>query len=368
MPRPVKTALHQAVLDQRIHQVRLLVRQFPHLLNSRDMYGQTPLTVACRLEDEEVCNRISKILISAGTEVDIQDNHQRSALSYAAQKGRPVIVRRILKRDIFMNLSETDKDGNTPLHLAAEAGQPDIVDILVCEFLKYHLNIDCPNSDGFTPLLLACKNDNFVSAYILLTKGNASPDKKDIIYELDAAEWIHKIDKKMFPYINNNYIRTQTSFNQSHKHGESFFRNRIMYERPFTPICRHGSVKMPLSISMNLTRDFMKENITQDGADARQAVLEEIIRVSRYNRPVSTKSCKTSLLFQVSDKKRTGKNRIDIVISTLFRIYSEQQLTKDALDLTVPVSSHFKNCNSLNSQSSQSASVKTSLPFIKVTS
>ena len=371
MPRPIKTALHQAILDQRIHQVRLLVRQFPHSLNTRDVYGQTPLTVACRLEDDQVANKISRILISSGTEVDILDNNQRSALSYAAQKGRVDIVRRILKRDICMGLAEMDKDGNTPLHLAAEAGQPDIVAILIDEFLKYHLNIDCTNNSGFTPLLLACKNDNYVSAYILLTKGRASPDNKDRNHELDASGWIHQVDKQTFPHLNNDYTRAHTSLYQISKHGELFFRNRIMYGRSFTPICRHVPVQMPLSLSVNLTRDpnsLMKETVIEDGADARQAVLEEIGKISRHNRPVSTKSCKTAILLEVGDKKRLGKSRIDSVINTLFRIYSEQQLTKDALKWSISETSNYKNCDSLNSQPFPSASDKTSLPFIKITS
>ena len=51
--RPVKTAVHQAVLDGRLHQVRLLVSKHGVNVDSKDMFGRTPLMLACLLENEE---------------------------------------------------------------------------------------------------------------------------------------------------------------------------------------------------------------------------------------------------------------------------------------------------------------------------
>lgn len=63
--RPIKTALHQAVLDCRLHQVRLLVAKHNVNVDCKDLHGRTPMMLACMIE-EEFGYKMAKIFLSAG--------------------------------------------------------------------------------------------------------------------------------------------------------------------------------------------------------------------------------------------------------------------------------------------------------------
>jgi ankyrin repeat protein len=52
-----------------------------------------------------------------------------------------------------------DTDGYTPLHLACIKGNIDIVNIL----LKCNSSVNLCGTDGYTPLHLACIKDNYTS-------------------------------------------------------------------------------------------------------------------------------------------------------------------------------------------------------------
>ena len=64
--RLIKTALHQAVLDIRLHQVRLLVARHGVSVDSRDMHGRTPLMLACMIDNEEHGFKMAAIFLKVG--------------------------------------------------------------------------------------------------------------------------------------------------------------------------------------------------------------------------------------------------------------------------------------------------------------
>ena len=173
--RPVKTALHQAVLDCRIHQVRLLVEKHGGNVDARDMYGRTPLMLACLLDNEEYGYRMVKIFMRAGAYINMKDNMNRTALHYACMKGRLDIVIRFLKED-NLDMGMKDNDGHNAMMHAALSGSPHIVSTVLEVMNRFGLHIDERNGLGYTALLLACKFGHYVSAHILLTKGDAQPD------------------------------------------------------------------------------------------------------------------------------------------------------------------------------------------------
>lgn len=64
--------------------------------------------------------------------------------------------------------------------------------MLVETFNKFGLSTDNRNKLGYTPLLLACKNGNYVSAYTLLTLTKSLPALRDNEFRMSAREWIQK--------------------------------------------------------------------------------------------------------------------------------------------------------------------------------
>ncbi|RUS89076.1 hypothetical protein EGW08_003187 [Elysia chlorotica] len=189
--RLIKTALHQAVLDERLHQVRLLVDKHRVCTDTKDVHGRTPLMLACIIDNQQLGYRMAHILLKAGAYLNLRDGMGRTALSYACMNGRESIVALLLKEDV-LDINESDNDGNTPLHHAATCGNPRIVEMLAQAFHKFGLNGDRRNNLGYTALLLACKCGHYVSAHILLTVAKASPTLRDGEFHLNAAEWTRR--------------------------------------------------------------------------------------------------------------------------------------------------------------------------------
>lgn len=317
--RLIKTALHQAVLDGRLHQVRLLVSKHGVNVDVKDVYGRTPLMLTSMV-DEETGARMARILINSGASLNLRDNMGRSALSLACLHGREMMVNEILAGDI-LNINEQDNDGSTPLHHAATSGNPNIVKLLVEFFVKFGLDVDTRNNLGYTALLLACRNGHFVSAYHLLTIGGASPSLRDGETYLNASEWTQKCTR----HSQMSFRRFLTSTSAS-----TFSRESTMYQRAITPICKHTSRQNTLYLSW--PRDdlaLQRSETFLDGKDARQLVMKEISNQEAQSRPLSTKSIRTkpnpptAKLLALSRNRRT-RSALPTDMTALFKIYSDQ--------------------------------------------
>ena len=317
--RLIKTALHQAVLDGRLHQVRLLVAKHGVSVDVKDVYGRTPLMLTSMV-DEEAGAKMAKILLSCGASLNLRDNMGRSALSLACLNGREMIVNEILGGDI-LNINEADNDGSTPLHHAASSGNPNIVNLLVEFFVKFGLDVDTRNNLGYTALLVACRNGHFVSAYHLLVKGSASPSLRDGETFLNASEWTQKCSRH--PQMSLRRLLAPPSS------APTFSRESTMYQRAITPICKHTSRQNTLYLSWprdDLT--LQRSETFLEGKDARQLVLNEISSQESQSRPISVKSAKlrhppTAKLLALSRNRRT-RSALPTDMTTLFRIYSDQ--------------------------------------------
>lgn len=274
--RPIKTALHQAVLDCRLHQVRLLVAKHGVNVDSKDLNGRTPIMLASFIE-EEFGQKMVKIFLKAGAYLNLRDNMGRTALSYACMNGRERIAALIVREDV-LDINEPDNDGNGPLHHAATSGNPNIVSLLVECFSKFGLDVDTRNKLGYTPLLLACKNGHYVSAHTLLTKGKASPSLRDNEAFLNATEWTQR--------ANGMHVKfgQKRNINPHSEPTLSFSREQTMYQRSTTPICRHvKNPAHPLSKSAQSRlpsignhSDLQRSETFIDGKEARAEILNLI--------------------------------------------------------------------------------------------
>ncbi|XP_045160435.2 ankyrin repeat domain-containing protein 65-like isoform X2 [Mercenaria mercenaria] len=317
--RLVKTALHQAVLDGRVHQVRLLVEKHGVGVDVKDVYGRTPLMLTSMV-DEEAGARMAKILVSAGSDMSLRDNMGRTALSLVCLNGREKIVEEILRKDI-LNINEPDNDGNTPLHHAATSGNPKIVKYLAELFVKFGLDIDTRNKLGYTALLLACRNGHFVSAHYLLSEGQASPALRDGETYLNATEWTQKSAR---------HAALPARRLASPPSAPAFSRESTMYQKPITHACKHTRAQAMLPQWTRSSDDIeLSRNETFfNGKDARQLVLNEISFAETHgwsvkkNKPNKIVHPPTAKLMALS--RRRTKSAVPPDMTTIFRMYSDQ--------------------------------------------
>ncbi|KAJ5098315.1 hypothetical protein N7532_005316 [Penicillium argentinense] len=128
----------------------------PH---AKEDYGTTPLICACRAFHFRLNVNVMKLFLERNVDVDAKDRNERTALSYAADRGFIEGVEVLLHHNA--DITTTDDMGNTPLILAARKGYASVVLILLAhakeklsphEFKQY---IDQPDNRGRTPLFSA---------------------------------------------------------------------------------------------------------------------------------------------------------------------------------------------------------------------
>lgn len=197
------TPLLNALLNGRLETVKLLLEYGnvdPNIANDE---GVTPLHVAAQEGYTEFVKLVldsgkvdpNKVLISDGdTALHIAiDNNQsevihlllnsKANLNILNKKSISPLMRAILyeKKDITKAILETKRadvnlasaiDFWTPLHCAAYMKQTDII----AELLKLNADPNVKNSDGFTPLCLAYKNNDLNSVKELLKSDKIDPN------------------------------------------------------------------------------------------------------------------------------------------------------------------------------------------------
>jgi ankyrin repeat protein len=77
------------------------------------------------------------------------------------------------------NLRVADGEGNTAIHLAIENRRSAMLKILVNGAIETKFNLNVFNYEGFTPLILACLNQSYDDAKLLLLHG-ADPNVRDM--------------------------------------------------------------------------------------------------------------------------------------------------------------------------------------------
>ncbi len=162
------TALHYAVTwSLTMVKTMLHANSSPEFLEERDANGDTAFLVAMASE--------------GGPYMSEQPGNTMIAIAQA-------LVNAGAKTDVV------DSEGNTAFHLAGFDGEK----LQFLHSLKPALSCDVPNSQGFTPLYIACCDGNVEAAYALLSFG-ANPDLKGknglsprmvASQPFDAATWI----------------------------------------------------------------------------------------------------------------------------------------------------------------------------------
>jgi ankyrin repeat protein len=104
--------IHDVVMLGNLAKVKALLNDNPELVSSKNTGIKTPLHLAAQSD-----NKIAKLLLSKGAEIDAKDDDGMTPLHIAAWKGRKAVVQLLLSHGTEVNAR--NKRGTTPLHYAA---------------------------------------------------------------------------------------------------------------------------------------------------------------------------------------------------------------------------------------------------------
>uniref|UniRef100_A0A8W8JLN2 Uncharacterized protein n=1 Tax=Magallana gigas TaxID=29159 RepID=A0A8W8JLN2_MAGGI len=132
------------------------------LLQQRKENGDSALHIACRRRDIDM----ARMLIEAGSPVDLRNEEGHTPLHIAAWEGDEVMVKYLYQMKANPNF--TDKMDRVPVHIAAERGHSAIVDLLVD---KCKASISARTKDGSTLMHIASQYGHPDTALTFLKKG-----------------------------------------------------------------------------------------------------------------------------------------------------------------------------------------------------
>ena len=139
------------------------------LQNQIDRQGRTALMLA-------VLNQRDKMFVLLSdnyADKDKIDLKGRNAMLWAAAKGGQAMVNALLLQGASPFVS--DADGNTVVHAAAEYGDKDVMKFFCKDYIGKGLDINLANRNGDTPLILAARKGHLKLVNFLLNKQHAYP-------------------------------------------------------------------------------------------------------------------------------------------------------------------------------------------------
>ncbi|CAG8452049.1 4542_t:CDS:2 [Acaulospora morrowiae] len=162
-PNPV-TSMFNAITQNNVGLVRATLSKTNYDINNlRNRDGKTPLMVA----SSENCPDVVKYLCNISTVVvDLQDNEGETALYQAAEAGNAEVVEILIRSNAYVEIG--NKKNITPLMIAAYNGHADVCRILID--IGY-ANVDPQDDSGKTSLTLASYEGHAQTVEVLLARG-----------------------------------------------------------------------------------------------------------------------------------------------------------------------------------------------------
>ena len=137
--------IHDAAGDGDLEKVKVLLKDHPNLVSSRDTNGTTPLYGAAQWGHRDVV----QLLLASKAEVDAKNLIGFTPLHAAAAAGHKDVAELLLASKAEVNAKAGD--GATPLHAAALEGHRDVVELL----LTNKAEVNARDGEGETALHLA---------------------------------------------------------------------------------------------------------------------------------------------------------------------------------------------------------------------
>ncbi|XP_071098473.1 uncharacterized protein [Haliotis cracherodii] len=220
------TVLHLACQGGNRSIVEHLLPSFD--INCRGQYDRTALMVAAMCAQKDVVD----LLVSKGADLTLTDDHKNTTLHLACQDGNRSIVEYLLpsfdincrgqygwtavmgaalseKKDTFdllvskgADLTLTDDDKDTVLHLACQGGNRSIVEYLLPSF-----DINCRGQYGWTAVVGAALSEKKDTFDLLVSKGadlTLTDDDKDTVLHLACQGGNRSIVEHLLPSFDIN--------------------------------------------------------------------------------------------------------------------------------------------------------------------
>ena len=170
------TAFTLAAANDQLEVVEVLIAHCPPRMRAKDWtqrlqqetdsQGRTALMLAVLNQKSEMAN----YLLEQGADPHKTDRKGRNAILWAAAKGKPKMVTLLLGHRAT-HVSK-DRHGNTVFLTAAETGNEKVVELFCRPLYKNSMfDINTPNKDGDTPLIVAARHGYLKIVEVLLDKG-----------------------------------------------------------------------------------------------------------------------------------------------------------------------------------------------------
>jgi len=144
----------------------LLEHKARDLINAKDNEGETPLHWL--LKSTTASTAVLELLLENGADINAKDNSSQGPLYEAVNAGNQVAVKILIERGVSINDQE-DIFGRTALHVAVDATNLDMTVILV----EGKAEVDIRDKNGMTPLAIAAQKGltQIVQCFIKTEKG-----------------------------------------------------------------------------------------------------------------------------------------------------------------------------------------------------
>ena len=141
-------------------------------LNSRDLYGRTPLVCAAAMGHEAV---VQSLMRQKDTNINSKDGVGRTAFFHAVSNGHEAVIRLLIERkDLDTNLK--DRKGGSSLRFPAEAGHEAVIRLLI---KRKDVDINTKDTWGGTALSSAAEKGHNAIVQLLIERDDIDINSED---------------------------------------------------------------------------------------------------------------------------------------------------------------------------------------------